>query len=207
MAIKPILFNTEMVKAILDERKTVTRRLVKDAPENTYRVEPMNICADGTIYEWDFLYGVPFDSRGSADMYETIKSKYQTGDILYVRETWCKNNNYEEYYYKASGGPKKPPYNLKWHPSIHMPKEAARIFLQVKDVKVERLCEISGEDLLKEGIDKKILFDGPVSKAFNKFIEIWNSTIKPEDLDKYGWYANPWVWVIEFERCEKPVEE
>ena len=149
MATKPILFNTEMVRAIMDGRKIETRRLVKDAPENTYRVEPTNICADGTIYEWDFLYGVPLAGGGSTDMYETIRPRYQTGDILYVRETWCKNNNYEEYYYKANREAKKPPYNLKWRPSIHMPKEAARIFLRVKDVKVERLCEISGEELLK----------------------------------------------------------
>ena len=203
MATKPILFNTEMVRAIMDGRKVVTRRPLK---------QPFEMHPNGYITK----------PKGNERLCP-YEPPYQKGDYLYVRETWarvqgnscianisgtcpyesCENAAGpcfpEEYIYKATD---ILPLGEKWKPSIHMPKEAARIFLQVKDVKVERLCEISGEELLKEGIDKKILFNGPVSKAFNKFIEIWNSTIKPEDIHKYGWDANPYVWVIEFEKAE-----
>ena len=192
---KSILFNTEMVRAILDGRKTVTRRVIKPQPNDLYFQENALMPVE-KVYCDQGWYG------------RELKAPYKPGDYLYVQETYgTYSKTYgttPNLYYKADGD---APENIKWKPSIHMPKEAARIFLQVKDVKVERLCEISGEDLLKEGIDKKTLFDGPVSKAFNKFIDIWNSTIKPEDLDKYGWHANPWVWVIEFERTEAESED
>lgn len=110
-------------------------------------------------------------------------------------------NEKERYYYKADDND----FHCVWHPSIHMPKEAARIWLKVTDVRVERLQEISGEDLIKEGID--FFRSNYVRVAFDEYKNIWNSTIKKSDIDRYGWDANPWVWVIEFERCEKPKEE
>ena len=92
--------------------------------------------------------------------------------------------------------------DVRWTPSIHMPKEAARIFLKVTSVKVERLQNMDEESGLKEGIPKR----GSRLPIF-VFMELWDSTIKKSDLDEYGWDANPWVWVIEFERCEKPESE
>ena len=87
-----------------------------------------------------------------------------------------------------------------------MPKEAARIWLKVTNVRVERLREISAESALAEGADKYIHTNGGLDEnmTITSFIGIWNSTIKKSGLDRYGWDANPWVWVIEFERCEKP---
>lgn len=189
MPIKPILFNTEMVRAILDGRKSCTRRLVKflsgENPKWT-----------GYIKDGSMLY----NGRNEP----CIRTQpYQPGDILYVRETWKKAPN--GYYYYESWQRNGVADITKWHPSIHMPKEATRIWLKVTDVKVERLQEISGEDLIKEGID---LFQSSyVRVAFDEFKNIWNSTIKKSNLDRYGWNANPWVWVIEFERCEKPESE
>lgn len=104
----------------------------------------------------------------------------------------------------------------KWHPSIHMPKEAARLFLRATDVRVERLQDITELQILEEeGI--KVDFPQPkpsyISLAYvetrlkpevkKEFSKMWDSTIKKADLDKYGWAANPWVWVIEFERINK----
>ena len=195
MAIKPILFNTEMVRAILDGRKTCTRRIVKPQPTAHYGAQ-------------------------------CIKPPYQPGDILYVRETWerfeCWNCEGDE----RGNCPKEPKKSVldktcgcymyratdeisgdaKWHPSIHMPKEAARIWLKVTDVRVERLQEITAESALTEGADKYIHANGTLNEdqTITSFIGIWNSTIKKSDLDRYGWDAKPWVWVIEFERCEKP---
>ena len=187
---KPILFNTEMVRAIQEGRKTVTRRLVKPQHlrvlDSPYRKEhpevPDNVLIDKLC--------IP---------------PYQTGDYLYVRETWSQNNGYKEYYYKAGRKSEIPPYNLKWHPSIHMPKEAARIFLRVNDVRVEKLQEIDGKGIISEGID-----NGKSNPAMGKrwenmqrmaFENLWDITIKSKDRNKYGWNANPWVWVIEFERA------
>lgn len=130
---------------------------------------------------------------------------YQQGDILYVRETWCKGswmNEKERYYYKADDND----FLCTWHPSIHMPKEAARVWLKVTDVRVERLQDIDGKGCVKEGIEEEPLKD--VGEEFVKgmYHDLWDSTIKKSDLDRYSWQANPWVWVIEFERCEKPKE-
>lgn len=89
---------------------------------------------------------------------------------------------------------------IRWHPSIHMPKEAARIFLRVTNVRVERLRDMTDDDAEAEGC-----FDY-TSTALG-FPDVWDSTIKKSDLDCYGWNANPWVWGIEFERCDKPESE
>lgn len=203
MAIKPILFNTEMVRAILDGRKACTRRLVKPQPDEKHTY-PLGFVTDSTEKKEVGCFGFGIDEYGGSIQY--AKPPYQPGDILYVRETWCDDRQFTHdstpgrYFYKASESG-----NFKWKPSIHMPKEAARIFLKVTDVRVERLQEITSQGAWKEGARCSCLYPVP-DCAGNKtaFIEIWNSTIKKSDLERYGWDANPYVWVISFERCEKP---
>lgn len=190
MSIKPILFNTEMVRAILDGRKTVTRRLVKFLS----RKNP-----NWTGYVKDGL--MLYNGRNEPCI---KKAPYQPGDILYVRESYSELSF--GYVYKADGENIDHLGNvIKWHPSIHMPKEAARIWLKVTDVRVERLQEMWASDASKEGLQ----FNKPTTanEMLQAFAELWNSTIKKSDLDRHGWDANPWVWVIEFERCEKPEGE
>ena len=170
----PILFNTDMVRAILDGRKTVTRRLIK-------------LQSSG---DWCTVLGEI--------------APYQPGDVLYVRETYMDYAGLNMY--KADCDK----YRLeslklagfKWSPSIHMPKEAARIWLKVTNVRVERLQDITPDDATKEGTKETF---PPLAR--DEFRDIWNSTLKKSDLDRYGWEASPWVWVIEFERCEKPEED
>lgn len=224
MAIKPILFNTEMVRAILDGRKSCTRRICKDA--NEYTVPDMD------FYNADMrTYAV----HNFADKKHTEKLSIAErtcpicpGDILYVRETvWqkigyyldidgeTKPSWYNEFKYVASDEKPETGWNYSWakRPSIHMPKEAARIWLKVTDVRVERLQEITEDGAKAEGaIDNRGFIHSPeneydrIHTAREHFIEIWSSTIKKSDLERYGWDANPWVWVISFERCEKPEE-
>lgn len=201
--VKPILFNTEMVRAILDGRKTCTRRICKDANEHTV--------PDMDFYNADRrTYAVHnFADKEHTEQLSTAERTCPicTGDILYVRETWCDDRQFTHdstpgrYFYKASENG-----DFKWKPSIHMPEEAARIWLKVTDVRVERLQEINGDDALAEGVDKYIHANGTLNEdqTITSFIGIWNSTIKKSDLAQYGWDANPYVWVIEFEKCEKP---
>ena len=202
MPIKPILFNTEMVRAILDGRKTCTRRICKDANECTV--------PDMDFYNADRrTYAVHnFVDKEHTEQLSTAERTCPicTGDILYVRETWKEAP--KGYYYYEDWQKDDIADVTKWHPSIHMPKEAARIWLRVTDVRVERLQEITAESALTEGADKYIHANGTLNEdqTITSFIGIWNSTIKESDLDCYGWDANPWVWVIEFERCEKQEE-
>lgn len=200
MAIKPILFNTEMVRAILDGRKDATRRIVK------------GFIPDDAV--WGYTAFTPkgyISCRGTfADGYgeKFFKLPCEPGDILYVRETWKKAHN--GYYYYEDWKRNDIADVTKWKPSIHMPKEAARIWLRVTDVRVERLQEITGASIQKEGIevDQKEYaskFDF-ISELFLLFQRLWDSVVKKSDLDRYGWDASPYVWVIEFERCEKPEE-
>lgn len=192
---KPILFNTEMVRAILDGRKTVTRRVVMPQPEGRPIRMTENSCYPGCYA----IEGTP----------RVIRPPYQPVDILYVRETW--NGDWcDHYIYKADGGSAKAAgYTAepKWRPSIHMPKEAARLFLRVTGVRVERLKDIDGHGILKEGIDNGKSNPAMGTRWENMqsmaFAELWNNTIKPSDRALYGWAANPWVWVIEFERISK----
>lgn len=197
MAIKPILFNTDMVRAILDGRKTCTRRVAKNVPDHTHRIEPVY---ENGRFQFDCFYSSYVAALDAdADFCMPCFPPYQRGDILYVRETWCKGswmNEKERYYYKADDND----FHCVWHPSIHMPKEAARIWLKVTDVRVERLQDMTDDDAEAEGC-----FDY-TSTALG-FPDVWDSTIKKSDLDRYSWQANPWVWVIEFEQCEKPKEE
>lgn len=250
----PILFNTDMVRAILDGRKTVTRRIVKhnvDAILNSpYHKEHPEV-PDKALIE------------------KLCRQPYQSGDILYVRETWKyyeKAARYGEAFhiehriaYKADENRREIQkssewFEGKWRPSIHMPQEAARIFLRVTDVRVEQLQDITEDQAIKEGISrlyddlpdneyedwakrtgiypkqksewgyKNYLWHGNLGNcgtgnwksdswdyqyssyenAVGSFSSLWNSTLKKSDIDCYSWDANPWVWVIKFERCEKP---
>ena len=202
MPIKPILFNTDMVRAILDGRKSCTRRICKDA--NEYTVPDLEFYnADKRTYAvHNFVDKEHTEQLSTAERTCPIC----TGDILYVRETWKEAP--KGYYYYEDWQRNDIADITKWKPSIHMPKEAARIWLKVMNVRVERLQEISAESALAEGADKYIHTNGGLDEnmTITSFIGIWNSTIKKSDLDRYGWDANPYVWVISFERCEKPTE-
>lgn len=214
MEIKPILFNTEMVRAIMDGRKTCTRRMVKPQWEECPHCKYVH-----NEYIYDEMAENVYCARCGYPLEPERRSPYQPGDILYVRETWerfecwdcegdergnCPKELKKSVLYKTCGcyiyrATDEISGDAKWHPSIHMPKEAARIWLKVTDVRVERL-----QDITEDGAEAEGCFDY-TSTALG-FPDVWDSTIKKSDLDSYGWDANPWVWVIEFDRCEKPKE-
>ena len=208
---KPILFNTEMVQAILEGRKTVTRRVIKPQPEGDGTAPKPLKTRPGYWNAWgdDLVY----------------KQPYKIGDILYVRETWafipcidcglynhgaCRDapTTYEDkedisegcFVYKADY---PEPERICWHPSIHMPKQAARIFLRVTGVRPERLREMVLGDVLMAGITETETYEG----TWDRWHETWDSTLKPSDRPIYGWEADPWVWVVGFERMSKEVAE
>lgn len=201
---KPILFNAEMVRAILNNEKSVTRRPIKNNPEECTSKVVNDVCK-------------LCDDKGGfylPDDYVKARSPYKVGDILYVRETWgiyeqnYINANYFMYRadfpngaktYDADGVPCDLP---TWRPSTRMPKEAARIFLRVTDVRVERLQDISADGVIKEGLNTLCAISKDFEISQLEFANLWNSTVKKSDLDKYGWDANPWVRVIEFEKVE-----
>lgn len=222
--IRPILFNTDMVRVILNGRKTATRRVIK-FPKNRFTGEIPK--ADKLKVYKNTLWADKISFHEEPHYVFDIKPQYQLGDILYVRETW--QYLYEldgneqiiegtgKYYYAATDSLPSGGYvdskgstheTIPWKPSIHMPKEGARIWLKVTNVRVKRLQDIDGQEVLKEGINSLV---HPKADYFNMnqremFEKLWNSTIKKADLDRYGWDANPWIWVIEFERCKKPEE-
>lgn len=237
MEIKPILFNTEMVRAILDGRKSCTRRLVKPQPDEKHTYS-LGFVTDSTEKKEVGCFGFGIDEYGGSIQY--AKPPYQPGDILYVRETvWQKVGHYldvdgetkpswyNEFRYVATDEKPETGWNYSWgkRPSIHMPKEAARIWLKVTNVRVERLKEMKPVDVIKEGAypdcwdclnaygesGSQCCYGteeqcSQCDEVMMEWEKLWNSTIKKSDLDRYGWDANPYVWVIEFERCEKPAE-
>lgn len=220
---KPILFNTEMVKAILEGRKTTTRRIIKVDNKLDF------IGCSSTAGDFDtatFGKG-SFDKLLDAEIKERIKAPYMPNDILYVREKWFEgdilnsNDDIVEsniVLYATDDLSRHDIEEMKWRPSIHMPRRLAHIFLKVTSVKVQRLSDMEDEDYFKEGI-RAYSKDGKVNKfAVNEdqynwqdmprniqkpFFDLWNSTLKKEQIEQYGWLSNPWVWVIEFERVEK----
>lgn len=220
---KPILFNTDMVRAILGGRKTVTRRVIKLKYGNTHIQWHKDKYGKCLVEMQNDVEGETYGVREDGTHWQKIlamreiKSPYRVGDILYVQETWCiqycwecDQNGYANdcdiesanfdfsiapfgehgcYIYYAENDTYKPMHG--WKPSIHMPKEAARIFLRVTGIRMERLQDIDDDGVVAEGLEIGAPYD-----------ELWNSTVKKSDLEKYGWNANPWVWVIEFERVE-----
>ena len=193
MAEKPILFNTPMVEAILKGRKTQTRRIIKGLP----LYEP--------YFEEDEGRGW-LEDKGNGSFYALEEfSKVQPGDVLWVRETWQRLSDFGEqlYVYRADYKDDEPlrldGMYTTWRPSIHMPREAARIFLRVTGLRAERLQAITIEEIKAEGMNVLGLTRQATFKAW---IDLWESTIKKVDIPKYGWDANPWVWVYEFEKTE-----
>ena len=198
---KPILFSTEMVKAIMDGRKVVTRRVVKPQPDRYFEV------SETPAYLYDVEFG-----KG------TINPPCQPGDILWVRETWAyvlpypyfynDGSTCTEYIYKASEETYIDGYNGRWKPSIHMPRAAARLFLLVKNVRVERLNQITNEGILREGLRSEscnvcVHMGGSGCEScfaiLKPFRELWDSLNAKRG---YSWDSNPWVWVIEFRRVD-----
>lgn len=208
----PILFSTPMVKAILDRTKKQTRRVIKHQPSET-GVSAFN---DGEHPQMKCPYG-------------------KVGDVIWVRETWRKYYNVDEngntdfdkeiIEYAADNPPMIPEMDgdgfqvfnkdgsekfISWKPSLFMPKEACRIFLKVKSVRVERLQDIKEQDVKKEGAGQEVrqmwlfghLQSGRDEIYRRSFQRLWESINGPE-----SWEANPWVWVIEFERVELTEEQ
>lgn len=255
--IKPVLFNTEMVKAILDGRKEVTRRIIKPQPKNIlcYSFAGSKGIAGTWGYPnsdawkyWGCEYR-PTTELTPEDWKKRWAPPYHTDDILYVRETWSPmypNETSEEivgYLYKADrdlyGDEYKKVYDKQypdgkdwtwdgiWKPSIHMPKKAARLWLKVTNVRVQRIQEMTLQDSLKEGVKLSLrgmvetngseldavknetsleihgITDEGKRGALAPFAELWNSTVPKKELSVYGWDANPWVWVISFERIRE----
>ena len=211
---KPILFSTKMVQAILEGRKTQTRRIIKPQPKK-------GIIATAFDFKKGF-YASKIKIEENPDRFEItelFKPKFQIGDILWVRETFINCSSFKEYplFSEIKGNFCYKTNNFigghKWKPSIHMPKEAARIFLEVTNVRVERLQDISEEDAIAEGIKKtwinddikqcrfkNYINDGKGSKSpIDSFNSLWKK-INGED----SWNANPWVWVYEFKQVHHP---
>jgi hypothetical protein len=195
---KPIIFSGEMVRAVLDGRKTQTRRVIK-VPK------PYDYGDDGIDVLW---------------VTGEIKCPYQKGDKLWVRETFGYVSDHRVVYRADYDNLDELFKDVTWKPSIHMPRWASRITLLVKDVRVEQIQDISGDDCFAEGIDEESevynisqnildnwgafpegsshdIPDSLPEKA--AFRELWDSINTKRG---YGWDVNPWVWVVEFERCE-----
>lgn len=199
---RPILFSTDMVKAILDGNKTQTRRVMKAQPSGSYNNIIQGNYSDG---EEAFLYVAV--GQEQADFY---KCHYgQKGDVLWVKETWCDmrtasmpdDNGLR---YKASTGKN----NFTWKSPLFMPKKAARIWLKITNVRVERLKDISAQDAIAEGIkysNSKAGFCGYdylsggynlMTSAQQSFFYLWKKVHK---IDRYAELENPWLWVVEFD--------
>lgn len=188
---KPMLFNTEMVRALLEGSKTVTRRPVKPWPSANVN----------TLYRRD---GTDLWRTPGENCWLEFRAPCVPGDVLWVRETWTLVPD-GSYVYKASVECPDA-WRGTWHPSIHMPREAARIFLRVTNVRVEQLKDITPEQIDAEGCKEwaySTATGEPLPSGPSWFRVTWDRAIKPADLPRYGWEANPWVWVIEFERIGK----
>lgn len=215
---RPILFSTEMVKAILEGRKTQTRRVMKPQPVNIYD-------AKGEYPGKPILVYDPNNSPVKGWTHVAPMNPYGLiGDILWVRETFFLNryfNGLHECCFTYFKTDFEGPVSWNWKPSIHMPKAAARIWLEITDIRVERLQDISNEDALTEGIDRRwdglfheerykdylskpggawIAFAdgrptwyGEWREPVSSFQSLWTSINGP-----CSWGDNPWVWVISF---------
>lgn len=209
---KPILFSTPMVQAILEGRKTQTRRIIKpSSKKGCFGIKIIrnsnNDITDICGYDENEMM---WDENGKK---YPVNNKYEIGDILWVRETFMNHQVYG-YIYKADNNKLIDDIDiLKWKPSIFMPKEAARIFLKVTNIRIEKLQDISEQDAINEGIgcgfimnagypDYEHIKNGICTltqdTAYASFISLWTKI-----NGKESWVKNPYVWVYGFEKLNK----
>lgn len=209
----PILFSTPMVQAILQGNKTQTRR--------TRKLEEINERASDWVNPFGNLHGdkwVFTAEHGEAKQVRVTCPYGQVGDILWVRETWNYKGKTNNVAYKADFDKEILGICGKWKPSIHMPKAACRIWLQITDIRVERLQNISEQDAIAEGVEKWIeerLRSKPTHYKVYYYDDDDDSTYSSSAITSYetlwqkingkdSWNLNPWVWVVEFQKIEKP---
>jgi hypothetical protein len=191
-----------MVRAIRERKKTMTRRVIRPQPRKIGKGERLIVEYGKLKIVW----------RGIGELWETETIRnipYNTGDILWVRETWLKAD--DGFHYKANATldseELRKAYGYKWRPSIFMPREAARIFLEITDVRIERLQDITESDARAEGFNcllcKDKAFDCPNIHDFcfgnyeteGCFSGYWE---KLNSGRGFGWHKNPWVYAINF---------
>jgi hypothetical protein len=202
---RPILFSTPMIQAILDARKTQVRQVVKNQYEN-------QLVLVGK--KWQHPIGKLWEVAN-------IKCPYgQVGDRLWVRETWHKSPYgiiYKADWERNWGDDNTKTIALdkdgekvyvidKWKPSIYMPRSACRILLEITDIRVERLQDISEKDAIAEGVNQSTCPIMPLGNSASVvdwiagFRLLWDSI----NAKKHPWASNPWVWVVEFKPVSKP---
>ena len=180
---RPIIFNTEMVKAILEGRKTQTRRVIKPQPGYDLGYQD---CGNGFAIQ----VGADYPDNKEDERYCPYG---QAGDKLWVREAFVqcistKIHPGPNFVYRADTSKEaQEDYGYKWKPSIHMPRLASRITLEITDIRVERVQDITLQDKWNEGYPPEI----------GRFQDLWDSI---NEKRGFGWDTNPWVWVIEFKR-------
>lgn len=202
----PILFSTSMVQAILEGKKTQTRRVVKNIPNGSHYLKEYP--GHNALGMYPFLAPDELQKPDNEKIASVVTCPYgQPGDLLWVRETWCVTQPFdpETYHFGYKSGiqpysnePSSEKFNYlspdKWKPSIHMPKAAARIWLEVEEVKVERLQDISEEEAKAEGCERLPL----LWSRLDTFKVLWQSINGHE-----SWRANPLVWVVKFKVISK----
>lgn len=224
---KPIFFGTPMVQAILGDRKTQTRRVMKpqpfDVPENAYFDTYNHDYSAFTLWTKD--HRMCLGCGGSRADYAHWKPRYLLGDVLWVRETWCELYSLDgndqpiegtgKIYY-AADNPEFPFSDFlrgdgtykdypAWRSSRYMPRKAARLFLRVTDVRAERVRDISDEDAKAEGVNVGIGWAEKMEhSAAERYAKLWDNINAKRKGGIYAWEHNPWVWVYTFERIEKP---
>lgn len=231
---RPILFKGQMVRAILDGRKTQTRRVVKPQPSDEFSpssrlvvgYNPTKVDRHGEEYPGESVYGVADDSEGYICPYGV------PGDRLWVRETWgelahINGQDPSKHGFVHVCGPDErciiyreeairhgfewdDDTDSRWRPSIHMPRLASRLTLEVVAVRVERLNEITCGDCYAEGFPFPSIEDtaphhkmARVSQSCDWYRDLWDSI----NAAKHPWASNPWVWVVEFRRLEAPIAQ
>lgn len=205
---RPIFFNNDMVRATLEGRKTVFRKLIKcTLPESDCIIRTRN--------------SKPYVQIHGTYIVENIQVPYAVGDLLYVKENWTTRDytlidgvwscsivymNGESPTRVFWGEDEDSIFKKKsWQSSVCMPKSASRLILRVKNIRMESLDEIDGEEAVKEGFTDKYYCDGWYSfEPVKQFIDYWDWEYIKHDSDRhyYGYYASPWVWVVDFEVVE-----
>lgn len=208
---KPIIFSTDMVRAILAGKKTITRQVVKPCFDRERDRFARIAMFNNIVFRCGAWRGISLD--GITFINDDIKQPPNVGDILYVRETWCYVSSLNDgagnslaagidlhKVYMTDGV--DLPEGCRWCSPASMPKAAARIFLRVQNVRVEKLQDISERDCVREGIGKHC------TREYKRpaFIRLWDSLNSKREDGKYAWDKNPWVWVIEFERVKVNVD-